>query len=77
MDIVFKPFVVCKMVFDSVGSSDVLFSDNHAFIATLVHEESLSIDVQPFPYLSNSEQPGPGRMLLPQWKLLLKFWLVI
>ena len=35
MDIVFKPFVVCKMVFDSVESSDVLFSDNHAFIAPL------------------------------------------
>ena len=38
----------------------------------LVHEESLTIDMQSSPYRSNSKQLGPGRMLLPQWKLLFK-----
>ena len=41
-----------------------------AFYCFLVHEESLTIDMQSSPYCSNSKQPGSGRMLLPHRKLL-------
>ena len=41
-----------------------------AFYCFLVHEESLTIDMQSSPYCSNSKQPGSGRMLLPYRKLL-------
>ena len=36
----------CKMVLDSTASNNVSFSENHAFYCFLVHEESLTIDVQ-------------------------------
>ena len=38
------------MVLDSVACNDVSFSENHAFYCFLVHEESLSIDMQSSPY---------------------------
>ena len=58
------------MVLDSVACSNVSFSENHAFYCFLVHEEFLTIDIQSSPYWSNSKQPGPGRILIPHWKLL-------
>ena len=58
----------CKMVLDSVACNDVSFSENHAFYCFL--EESLTIDMQSSTYWSSSKQLGPGRMLLPHWKLL-------
>ena len=69
----------CKMVLDSVACNNVSFSENHTFYCFLVHEASLTIDMQSSPYWSNSKQLGPGRMLLPHRKLLLlslRIWLV-
>ena len=36
------------MVLDSVASNDVLFSENHAFYCFLLHEGSLTINMQYF-----------------------------
>ena len=38
------------MVLDSVACNNVSFSENHAFYCLLVHEESLTIEMQSFPY---------------------------
>ena len=59
------------MVLDSIACNNVSFSENHAFYCFLVHEESLTIDMQSFPYWSNAKQLGPRHLLLPHWKLLL------
>ena len=65
------------MVLDRVASNNVSFSDNYAFYCLIVHKESLTINVQSCPHCSNSTQHGPGRMLLPHWKLLLSFFSII
>ena len=69
MGIIVKLFF-CKIVFDSVASNNVSFSDNHAFYCFTIHDSYLTIDVQYSPYWYNSKQLGPGHMLLPHWKLL-------
>ena len=48
-----------KMVLDSVASNDVSFSENHAFYCFLVHEGSLTMNMQSSPQRSNSKQLGP------------------
>ena len=40
----------CKMALDSVACNNVSFSENHIFYCFFVHEESLTIDMQSFPY---------------------------
>ena len=66
----------CKMVLDSVACNNVSFPENHAFYCFLVHEESLTINMQSSPYWSNSKQLDPVRMFLHHWKLMLYKWLL-
>ena len=39
-----------KTVVDSVAMNNVSFSENHAFYCFLVHEGSLAMNMQSFPY---------------------------
>ena len=48
----------CKMVLDSVASNKVSFSENHAFYCFLVHEKSLTIDMQSFHLIQNNYALG-------------------
>ena len=59
-----------QMALDSVASNNLSLSENHVFYCFIAREGSLTVNMQSYPYLSNSKL-GPGRMVLPHWKFLL------